>query len=103
MNEREQKLEEIEGNSEYINSNNQNDITKSIERKPRDANRVLELLEVLEHKNQKRMIETHIKIITILTLEKTDKNSSYNYLGHVYNIFINAFTVATIGKIDSIV
>jgi hypothetical protein len=41
MNEKEQKLKEIEGNIEYINENNQNNITKSIEDKPIDADKVL--------------------------------------------------------------
>jgi len=37
----EQELEVIEGNIEYINENNQNNITNSIEDKPIDADKVL--------------------------------------------------------------
>jgi len=52
MNENEQKLKEIESNSEYNNENSQNDITNSVERKHGDANKVLEVLKVLADQKQ---------------------------------------------------
>jgi hypothetical protein len=54
VNENEQKMKEIESNSEYNNKNSQNDITNSVERKHGDANKVLKVLEDQKQTSEER-------------------------------------------------